>query len=395
VAGLDTDSVYDPSDINPTEYEFLINFEIYQPHIDEAKVLFEPLCEHMSDYLDANRGIQEHSCVMIYTIHEGYLVNDCVTMTTNEREGREGQYAVASINFAFNPNFHNVKRILQFIYGIYKIGNWNHLTEESELNCLRMNLKISSGNRWKSMRTITGSACETLGLCLNGLGKNLIFRARKNMKDVYNFALYMYKRSSYDFTSQFIDITKIDHISGLISKAIQHVDGGVEGNKKIKSVKLNAKMKQWLSGIVYDEKTINRIASMCTFQINDYTNPYNAPRYESVSVDSWKLCKFFKEQLAKNPRKTQQFALKTIKGGIEFVFVAYLGLFDMEPLFGSDRSVPMQLCILFHGDVYHPEAYAKFESLTCDIHEKLFGKKKFDVDLFNDMFENMIANSNE
>ena len=29
VAGLDTDSAYDPSDINPAEYEFMINFEIY------------------------------------------------------------------------------------------------------------------------------------------------------------------------------------------------------------------------------------------------------------------------------------------------------------------------------------------------------------------------------
>ena len=94
-----------------------------------------------------------------------------------------------------------------------------------------------------STRLITGNACETLGLCLNGLGKNLIFRARKSMKKVYNFALSMYNRSSYDFTSQFISITKIDNISGLISRAIQHVDGGVEGNKKIKSVKLNAKMK--------------------------------------------------------------------------------------------------------------------------------------------------------
>ena len=72
--------------------------------------------------------------------------------------------------------------------------------------------------------------------------------------------------------------------------------------------------------------------------------------------------------------------MKTIKGGIEFVFVAYLGLFDMDPFLGSDRSVPMQLCILFHGDVYHPEAYAKFESLTCDAHEKLLGKKKFDAE---------------
>ena len=82
-----------------------------------------------------------------------------------------------------------------------------------------------------------------LGLCLNGLGKKLISRASKSMKKVYNFALCMYNRSSYDFTSQFISITKIDNISGLISRAIQHVDGGVEGNKKIKSVKLNAKMK--------------------------------------------------------------------------------------------------------------------------------------------------------
>jgi hypothetical protein len=57
VAGLDTDSAYDPSDINPAEYEFMINFEIYHPDEDKAKVLFESLCEHMSDYLDANRGI--------------------------------------------------------------------------------------------------------------------------------------------------------------------------------------------------------------------------------------------------------------------------------------------------------------------------------------------------
>ena len=68
---------------------------------------------------------------------------------------------------------------------------------------------------------------------------------------------------------------------------------------------------------------------MCTFQMTDYTSPYDAPLYKSVSADSWELCKFFKEQLAQNPRKAQQFALKTIKGGIEFVFVAYLGLFDM------------------------------------------------------------------
>ena len=370
----------------------MICYEIYSPDVDKAKVLFESLCEQMSDYLDANRGIQEHSCVMIYTIHEEYLVSDCVAMTT---KGIDGQYAVASINFAFNPKFHNVKRILQFIYGVYKIGNWNHLAEEFLLDCLRVNLKRGAGNEWMSAMTITGNDCETLGLCLNGLGKNLIFRARRSMKIVYNFALSMYNRSSYDFTSQFISITKIDNISGLISRAIQHVDGGVEGNKKIKSVKLNAKMKQWLSGIVYDEKTINRIASMCTFQITDYMNLYDAPQYKSVSADSWELCKFFKEQLAQNPRKAQQFALKTIKGGIEFVFVAYLGLFDMEPFLGSNRGVPMQLCILFYGDVHYPEAYAKFESLTCDVHEKLLGKKKFDVDLFNDMFDNVVANSNE
>lgn len=217
VAGLDTDSAYDPSDINPAEYEFMICYEIYHPDVDKAKVLFESLCEYMSDYLDANRGIQEHSCVMIYTIHEEYLVSDCVAMTT---EGRDGQYAVASINFAFNPKFHNVKRILQFIYGVYKIGNWNHLTEENVLDCLRVNLKRGAGNKWMPTMTITGNACEILGLCLKGLGKNLIFRARKDMKKVYNFALYMYNGSSYDFTSQFIDITKIDHISGLISRAI-------------------------------------------------------------------------------------------------------------------------------------------------------------------------------
>ena len=240
VAGLDTDSAYDPSDINPAKYEFMINFEIYHPDADKAKVIFESLCEQTSDYLDANRGIQEHSCVMIYTIHEEYLVSDCVAMTT---KGIDGQYAVASINFAFNPKFHNVKRILQFIYGVYKIGNWNHLAEEFLLDCLRVNLKRSAENEWQPIMTITGNACETLGLCLNGLGKNLIFRARKSMKKVYNFALCMYNRSSYDFTSQFISITKIDNISGLISRAIQHVDGGTEGNKKIKSVKLNAKMK--------------------------------------------------------------------------------------------------------------------------------------------------------
>ena len=240
VAGLDTDSAYDPSDINPAEYEFMICYEIYSPDVDKAKVLFESLCEQMSDYLDANRGIQEHSCVMIYTIHEEYLVSDCVAMTT---KGIDGQYAVASINFAFNPKFHNVKRILQFIYGVYKIGNWNHLTEEFLLDSLRVNLKRSAGNEWLSTRLITGNACESLGLCLNGLGKNLISRDRRSMKIVYNFALSLYNRSSYDFTSQFISITKIDHISGLISRAIQHVDGGVEGNKKIKSVKLNAKMK--------------------------------------------------------------------------------------------------------------------------------------------------------
>ena len=240
VAGLDTDSAYDPSDINPAKYEFMINFEIYHPDADKAKDIFESLCEQTLDYLDANRGIQEHSCVMIYTIYEEYLVSDCVAITTKDRDS---QYRGTSINFAFNPKFHNVKRILQFIYGVYKIGNWNHLTEEYLLDCLRVNLKRSAGNDWKPIITITGNACEALGLCLNGLGKNLIFRARKSMKKVYNFALCMYNRSSYDFTSQFISITKIDHISGLISRAIQHVDGGVEGNKKIKSVKLNAKMK--------------------------------------------------------------------------------------------------------------------------------------------------------
>ena len=67
-------------------------------------------------------------------------------------------------------------------------------------------------------------------------------------------------------------------------------------------MKLNAKMKDWLSGIVYEEKTINRIATMCTFQMTDYTSPYDAPQYQSVSADSWKLCKFFKEQLAQNLR---------------------------------------------------------------------------------------------
>ena len=82
VAGLDTDSAYDPSDINPAKYEFMINFEIYHPDVDKAKVIFEYLCEQTLDYLDANRGIQEHSCVMIYTIYEKYLVSDCVAMTT-------------------------------------------------------------------------------------------------------------------------------------------------------------------------------------------------------------------------------------------------------------------------------------------------------------------------
>ena len=99
--------------------------------------------------------------------------------------------------------------------------------------------------------------------------------------------------------------------------------------------------------------------------------------------------------LANSDRIMDVQAIKTIKGGIEFVFVAYLGLFDTKSFCGSDRISPMQLCILFHGDVHHPEAYAKFESLTCDIHERLLGKKKFDVDLFNDMFDNMIANSDE
>ena len=389
------DEVYDINELSPQTYDYKIAFDLDWPGDQrtplmryctgnnkqcDAKSIFNGICEQMDEFLDSMRAIRSHSPALIATWYKERF-EECGPRVVYV----EDKEHTLNLVVAFSASFTNVRRLITFIAGVYTICNWEgkNVQKQTLDYVLRLRLWDARNNGWRSLHTITGTVMDILPTVLKTGSKNLTDKQRRYfLRDVYSFCEYLYNGDKMQLVRQFITVTGDDQSSQLFSRAVQFIDSGVEGNKLIKNVKLNARMRDMLMSAVYDETTIRKIAHQSYYQSTTFPTP-QSPNRNSLDAIVMRECKFYREQLAAEPRSAVKIAFKTLHGGTEFVFCAYLGLFDTQDIHGRGAE-PCQLIIFFGGDVYYEEAYKKFQNLLGD---------KFDEDLFYEMFENMVANS--
>lgn len=304
IATTDADAVvYDYSDIDSQNYDYLIQFDMnwlrpesgfHGTRPEDYRRVFDRVCDGIDDFLDSMRAVRSHSNAFVQTYCENY--RDCSPRIIWD-DSKKGHSL--RLIFAFSASFTNMRRLLTFICGIYTIANWQGKkagTWEHD-QVFRLHLKDSMNNGWRSLHTISGQAMRILPKILKSGSKGLSDKEKRfQLRDLYSFSEYLFNGPKIKLTEQFIAVTGDDQTGQLFSSAIRFIDNGVEGNKQIKSVKLSAKMRDMLMSAVYDEDTLKRIAHQSYIQYTTFPTP-QSPQRESLDSSAWKTGNFFKKEL--------------------------------------------------------------------------------------------------
>lgn len=188
----------------------------------------------------------------------------------------------------------------------------------------------------------------------------------------------MFSGSGFDFGMQFSELTQDDGSDGFIKEIIKYSVQQPQRRGDVRTVGVSGKAKEMLSSIVYDTDTFRRIE----YRANIATCQYLRPRF--VNYRRILMNNNAEKFITTSRRKASKIVFKTVNGGIDFVLIAYLGLFDFSSFNPEYGKRPILAAVCLHGNVYEPEVRENIKALV--------GEENFDEDAFKKLFQAMLKN---